>query len=89
MKKELKESYSREEVDFSNLISVIMKETSDTAQGDSIYWHSKNRILVEIDFENKCINYNVDAKSNMKNRRFYQISGACSTHNYEFIEVFW
>jgi hypothetical protein len=85
---ELKENYTREQLNFANLISVIMKIESDTEQGNSIFWHSRANILLEIDFENKCINYNVEIKSNMKNKRFYQIVGACHIHGYEFTESY-
>lgn len=85
---ELKENYKREELNFSNLISVIMKIASDTEQGDSILWHSKQSILLEIDFKNKCVNYNIEINSNMKNKRFYQIAGACHIHGYEFVESY-
>jgi len=86
---ELKESYTREEVDFANIISVIMKDGSDTNQGNSAYWHCKklqNTLLLEIDFLNKCVNYNVSVSSNMKNKRYYQVVGLCSSRGYEFVE---
>lgn len=89
MKRELKEKYTIEEVNFANLVSVIMKDVPDTNQGGSAYWHSKkleNTLLLEIDFDNKCVNYNVSISSNMKNERYYQIVGACASRSYKFIE---
>jgi len=85
---ELKQNYNREELNFSNIISVIMRIESDTEQGDSIFWHSKSSILLEIDFKSKSVNYNIEIKSNMKNKRFYQIVGACHINGYDFIESY-
>lgn len=78
---EIKDNYTREEADFMSIISAIIGENPNTFQGNSAYWD-----LVEVDFENKVVNFSVFQDDEPKNL-YYLIAGAAFVHRYKFEEV--
>jgi hypothetical protein len=78
---ELKENYSREEADFMSIISAIIGDNPHTFQGNSAYWD-----LVEFDFENKVVNFEVFSENEPRNL-YYLVAGVTFVHGYKFEEV--
>jgi hypothetical protein len=79
---ELKENYTREEADFMSIMSSIIGRNPHTFQGNLAYWD-----LVEVDFENKVVNFTVFTKDEPHNL-YYLVAGVASVHGYEFDEEF-
>ena len=77
---ELKETFTRDQVDLIAKISTIIGEEPNTYQGSSVYWDN-----VEIDLDLKNINYTVGIGFN-SGRNYYTIAGIALLHNYEFQE---
>lgn len=76
----LKETFTREELDLIALISIFIKDTPDTYEGDSAYWGN-----IEVDFKNKVINYNTE--DNFNTKLYYTIAGIAERNNFKFEEV--
>ena len=77
---ELKETFTRDQVDLIAKISTIIGEEPNTYQGNSVYWDN-----VEIDLDLKNINYTVDF-SFTDDRNYYAIAGIAFLNEYEFQE---
>ena len=77
---ELKETFTRDQVDLIAKISTIIGEEPNTYQGNSVYQDN-----VEIDLDLKNINYTVDF-SFTDDRNYYTIAGIALLHDYEIQE---
>ena len=77
---ELKENYTREEANLLSLVSSIIGEPPHTFQGSSAYWN-----LVELDFENKSLVFEVFTEDEPKNL-YYLLAGVASVHGLKFEE---
>jgi len=75
-----KENYTRQEAGFLSLVSVALKETPHTFQGNCAYYS-----IVNIDFEKKELVYDIQIDDHLL---YYTLVGIAFAHKYTFIENF-
>lgn len=77
---ELKENYTREQANLLAIVSSIIGEPPHTFQGNSAHWN-----LVELDFENKSLIFEVFTENEPTNL-YYLLAGVATVHGLKFEE---